>query len=161
MIVNRAVGVLCLSVSVSCGDGRIDVTKFVDVDAAARAVKSNVIDNGGNGSAEFGALLTRFRAETSALEARISGRREEAVLNAYVRAYDNYQYFLRFKLLEQDAVDGMVLLRGPNRPIASRYNLAMQDRGGGRWVSRKDSMKVFSDQAERELTTATTLLSAN
>jgi hypothetical protein len=158
MTIGRAAGILGVWVCVSCGDGSIDATKFVEVDAAARALESDLIDSGGTGSAGFGALLKRFHAELSALEARTRGRGEEAVLDAYVRAYDNYQYFLRFKLLEQDAVSGMVLLRGRNRAIASRYRLAMQNRGGGRWVNREDAMKVFSDQADREVTMATNLL---
>jgi hypothetical protein len=80
------------------------------------------------------------------------------VLDAYRRAYENYEYFLRFKLLEREAVEGMVLLTGRNRPIASRYELPMESRGGGRWVNRQEAMRVFSDQAEREITAAATLL---
>jgi hypothetical protein len=55
----------------------------------------------------------------------------------------------------------MVLLRGSNRPVASRYGLAMEERGGGRWVNRSIAMKVFREEAVRELGMATSLLSTN
>lgn len=143
----------------ACGESSVDATKFENANAAAGALRADVTDSGAEGSPQFDELLNRFRAEISALEDRTSGRRENAVLEAYRRVYENYQYFLRFKRLEQDAVNGMVLLRAGNRPIASRYQLPMENRGGGRWVNRKNAMKVFSDQAERETTTAANLLS--
>jgi hypothetical protein len=138
----------------------VDATKFDRAGAAAAALRMDVANSGAEGSARFDELLKQFRAEIAALQERTSGRREQAVLEAYRRAYENYDYFRRFKVLERDAVGGMVLLRARNRPIASRYKLPMENRGGGRWVNRKDAMKVFSDQAEREMTTAASLLSA-
>jgi hypothetical protein len=144
----------------ACGESTVDATKFEQAGAAASALRADTASSGIEGSAQFDELLKQFRAALSALEERTSGRREDAVLEAYRRAYENYGHFRRFKVLEHDAVGGMVLLRAGNRPIASRYELPMENRGGGRWVNRKDAMKVFSDQAEREMTTAAGLLSA-
>jgi hypothetical protein len=152
-----AIGVLgCLA----CGTSRVDGTKFNRAGAAATALRMDVANSGAQGSARFDELLKQFRGEIAALQERTSGRREQAVLEAYRRAYENYDYFRRFKVLEHDAFGGMVLLRARNRPIASRYKLPMENRGGGRWVNRKDAMKAFSDQAVREMTTAANLLSA-
>ena len=148
-------------VCVSCGESRIDATKFGRVNATAAVLKSAATDEGSNGSPEFGDVLKQFGDEISALEARTSGPGEASLLAAYARAAENYQYFLRFRRLDQDAVAGMVLLTGRNRVIASRYGLPLELRGGGRWVNRNDAMKAFSDQAERELATATQLLGAN
>lgn len=156
----RTLCAVSVLVCASCGESRIDATKFSRVNATAAALKSAATDEGGSGSPEFGDVLMRFREEISVLEARISGRGEASVLAAYERAAENYQYFLRFERLDRDAVAGMVLLTGPNRAIASRYKLTMENRGGGRWVDRVDAMKVFSDQAERELATASQLLGA-
>jgi hypothetical protein len=82
------------------------------------------------------------------------------VLDAYSCCRD-LQLLLRFKLLDGEAVGGMVLLRGSNRPVASRYGLAMEERGGGRWVNRNNAMKVFRRSRARELSMAASLLSTN
>jgi hypothetical protein len=158
--VSRALFVMCVLGCVACDNSSIDAAKFTNVNAAARALKDDLTDSGGN-SPQFVELLKQFRLEISALEDRTAGSRENAVLKAYAGASEAYGYFLRFKLLETEAVGEMVLLRGSNRPVASRYQLAMENRGGGRWVNRKDAMKVFRDHAERELTTAANLLAAN
>jgi hypothetical protein len=136
----------------------MDTTKFTNVTAAADALRADLTASGGAGSPQLVDLLKRFRLEISALEDRSAGSREKAVLKAYAGASEAYGYFLRFKVLDAEAVGEMVLLRGSNRPVASRYQLPMENRGGGRWVNRRDAMKVFRDQAEQELTTATNLL---
>jgi hypothetical protein len=112
----------------------------------------------GLGSSRFPELLRQFQAETAALNGRTHGRNETILLKAYADANDSYRYFLRFQALERDAVGGMVLLSGPNRPIASRFGLPTENRGGGRWVNRKTAMRVFIDQAEAELTHASRVL---
>jgi len=156
----RAWCVVCVLGGVACDDSRIDAAKFTDVTAAASALKDDVNESE-RGSPQFVDLLKQLRLEISALEDRTAGSGETAVLKAYAGAAEAYGYLLRFKLLETEAVGGMVLLRGANRPAASRYQLAMENRGGGRWVNRKDAMKVFRDHAERELATAAKLLAAN
>ena len=156
--IRRTLWIAYMLGSLACASS-VDPTKFQDVTAAANALRADLNHGGADGSPQFDGLLQRFRSEISALEDRTSGRREGAVLDAYRRASENYQYFLRFKLLEREAVGGMVLLSGRNRPIASRYELPMDNRGGGRWVNRKEAMRVFSDLAEREITTAASLLS--
>jgi hypothetical protein len=142
----------------ACVNNGIDRNKFGGVDASADALRAEVSQSGGSGSSRFPELLTRFRTEIAALDGRTAGSRERAVLSAYAHAAEAYEYFWRFELLEREAIGGMVLLRGRNRPIASRYQLPMANRGGGRWVRRQDAMKTFSDRAERELTTAVALL---
>jgi hypothetical protein len=151
---------MCVLGCVACDNSRIDAAKFTDVNAAASALKDDLNDSGGD-SPQFVDLLKQLRLEISALENRTRGSGETAVLKAYAGAAEAYGHLLRFRLLETEAVGEMVLLRGANRPIASRYQLAMENRGGGRWVNRKDAMKVFRNHAERELTKAANLLAAN
>jgi len=52
----------------------------------------------------------------------------------------------------------MLLLTGANRPIASRYGLPMESRGGGRWVDRTAAMRTFAEKAATELDRAGELL---
>src|SRR5437868_676464 len=120
----RALLIVCVMTSVACGDVRIDKTKFENVNTAAEALTRDVIDTGGVGSAQFPKLLDQFRREIATVRGRLDGHREGAVLDAYTAAAETYSYFLRFRLLEGEAVRGMVLLRGSNRPVASRYGLA-------------------------------------
>jgi len=148
----------CLVSCLACVTNGIDRNKFRGVDASAEALRADVSQSGGSGSSRFPELLKRFRSEVAALDGRTAGSRERAVLSAYANAADAYEHFSRFKLLEREAIGGMVLLTGRNRPIASRYQLPMENRGGGRWVHRQDAMKILSDHAERELTIAATLL---
>jgi hypothetical protein len=140
--------------TLACGGHEVDRTKFQSVDAMANALRMDLTESEGNGSARFAEMLGRFRAEISALEDRTAGSRERAVLSAFAGVAEEYGHFLRFKRLDADAVGDMVLLTGPNRPLASRYDIPMENRGGGRWVSRKHAMRVFAEQAERKHTTA-------
>jgi hypothetical protein len=158
---SRALVLACALSCVACGDTSLDTTKFENVNAAAAALQADVTASGGIGSPEFARLLEQFRGDVSTLRAQVSGPREKGLLDAYGRAAEAYGYFLRFKRLEAETVREMVLLTGANRPIASRYQLPTESRGGGRWVNRKDALKVFRDQAERELAVAADLLSVH
>jgi hypothetical protein len=121
-------------------------------------VQTDLGENGRMGSSQFSMLLQRLEREISALHGRTNGRQEADVLDAYTSAAEAYRYFGRFQLLERDAVKGMVLLSGSNRPVASRYGFPMESRGGGRWVDRKAAMRTLSEHADvavrhaRELT---------
>lgn len=82
-------------------------------------------------------------------------------MNAYTHAIDAYTHFLRFQLLDVDAVQGMVLLRGGNHDVAARYRLSIETRGGGPWVNRRQAMSIFLDEAERDLSEATRIVMGN
>jgi hypothetical protein len=145
---------------IACGVPALDGTKFQAVDRAGQLLRRDVNATNDLGSSRFPELLRRFQSEIAALDGRTHGRNEADLLKAYAAASDSYRYFLGFQALERDAVGGMVLLSGPNRPIASRYGLPMENRGGGRWVNRKTAMRMFIDQAEAELTHAGMVLDA-
>jgi hypothetical protein len=156
--VNRALSVCVALGCVACGTATIDRAKTQAVDRAGQLLRQDVSATGGMGSPRFPELLQQFHAEITALHGRTHGRNEANVLKAYAAANDSYRYFFRFQALERDAVGGMVLLSGPNRPIASRYGLAIENRGGGRWVNRKTAMSMFIERADAELTNATRLV---
>src|SRR5207253_9600859 len=113
-----------------------------------------VNESGGSGSTRFAALLRTVEAETAAVESHVRGRKEQAVLKLYGQAAESYRFFLRFRELDPGAAGGMLLLRGPNRPVAIRYGIPFEERGGGRWVNRKTAMQIFAAKAEDELTAA-------
>jgi hypothetical protein len=143
---------------IACGVPTLDQAKFQAVDRAGQSLRLDVNATNGLGSTRFPELLRQFQAEIAALNGRTHGRNETNLLKAYADANDSYRYFLRFQALERDAVGGMVLLSGPYRPVASRYGLPMENRGGGRWVNRKTAMRMFIDKAEAELTHASMVL---
>jgi hypothetical protein len=143
---------------VACGGDSIDRTKFERLILAGSDVRADLSAGPGVGSTRLPSLLSQFKAEISALDGRMSGRREVAALKAFAAASETYGYLLRFRELDSEAVQGMVLLRGANRPLASRYKLPMVSRGGARWVDRKTAMKMFADEAEAELTKANRLI---
>ena len=76
---------------------------------------------------------------------------EKRRLRGYTEAAEAYRYLLRFRELEADGPAGTVLLRGSNRPVALRYNIPFEERGGGRWVNRKNAMAVFARRADAAL----------
>jgi hypothetical protein len=159
MIKIRRLIAVSVLVSMSCANPPVDPKKFDAVDGAARAVQSDLTENDGNGSSPLSMLLQHLEREVAALDGRTNGRQEAAVLRAYASATEAYKYVLRFQLLERDAVKGMVLLSGSNRPIASRYGFPMENRGGGRWVNWKAALKILSDKADADLADAQRLLS--
>lgn len=85
-------------------------------------------------------LLQRFQAALTAVNGQTSGRREAAAVEAYAAASDAYKYFLRFRLLDVDAVQGMVLLRGGNHDVAARYGLSID-----RLLTSRPASNCFAD----------------
>jgi hypothetical protein len=67
----RALLIVCVLTCVACADTRFDRTKFENVNVAAEALKRDVIDTGGVGSAQCHELLNRFRQEIAAVRGRI------------------------------------------------------------------------------------------
>jgi hypothetical protein len=149
---------LAISVFVACGNDNLDRAKFDNLVAAGIALEMDLSGSDGAGSIRFPDLLKGFDDEIVALDGQVSGRRETAVLAAFATTREAYRYFRRFRDLDADAVQGMVLLKGANRPLASRYGLPMESRGGGRWVDRRFAMKVFADRAATEFSNARGLL---
>ena len=147
-------------VCLACGNRSLDATKFRDVDAAARALMADVAANPPAGSPQFAELLKLLRAEITAVEAQTIGSRNDALLEAYSGASEAFGNILRFRLLDTEPAGDMVLLQGRNRPIASRNQLPMENRGGGRWVNRKAALELFCEQAQRQLAIAGNLLTA-
>jgi hypothetical protein len=156
---NRLLCVWVVFGSIACSNPTLDRVQFEAVDRAGQSLRLDVNTNEGLGSSRFPELLEQFHAEIAALDGRTTGRSEAAALGAYAAASESYGYLLRFQRLDRDAVGGMVLLTGSNRPVASRYGLPMETRGGGRWVNRRTAMKMFAEQAEAELSNANRLLS--
>ena len=149
---------LAISVFVACGNDNLDRAKFDKLVAAGIALEMDLSVSAGTGSTRFPGLLEEFDAEIATLDGQVSGRKETAVLEAFATTRDAYRYFRRFRDLDADAVQGMVLLRGANRPLASRYGLPMESRGAGRWVDRRLAMKVFADRAAAAFSNARGLL---
>ena len=147
LVVAAATVVGCLA----CGDSGVDPKKFDAVDAAAQSLRADVHAHSGAGSARFAELLEALQTQIAAVESRVSGRQEKALLKAYAEAAEAYKYFLRFRDLDRDAVGGMVLLRGANRPVALRFGIPFEERGGGRWVNRKTAMDIFAAKADAGL----------
>jgi len=144
--------------SIACGAAPIEPAKFESADRAARAIRRELQTPIDSGAARIPALVERLQTEIAALKPRTRGRREVAVLAAYAAAAESYLYLLRFQRLDRETVDGMLLLTGANRPIASRYGLPMESRGGGRWVDRTAAMRTFAEKAATELDRAGELL---
>lgn len=145
----------------ACAGPAINKAKFQAVDRAGQLLQQDVRAAGGRDSSQFPDLLERFQGEIVALDGRTNGRNEADALKAYGAARDSYAYFLRFQRLDRDAVGGMVLLTGANRPVASRYGLPMENRGGGRWVNRKIAMETFIEKAEAELNKASRMVNGS
>jgi hypothetical protein len=153
----RALAVLNVLGCLACGNSGVDQKKFDALNVAAKALQVDANASGG-ASTHFAELLQQFQAEIAALNGRTRGRNEAAILNIYAAANDSYSYCLRFQRLDRDAVGGMVLLSGANRPVAARYALPTENRGGGRWVNRKIAMQMFVDKGEAELKKANRLV---
>jgi hypothetical protein len=102
--------------------------------------------------------LKGFETAIADADRRVSGGREKAALRSYADAAQTYRYFRRFRDLDRDAIGGMVLLRGSNRPVAFRYAIPFEERGGGRWVNRKKAMDIFAAKAAAELAAASRLV---
>ena len=150
---NHAFAIASLTACIACSGAGIDPVKFDAVDAAAQALRAEAHANDA-GSARFDDRLKGFETVIADASRRVSGGREKAALRSYADAAQTYQYFRRFRDLDRDAIGGMVLLRGSNRPVALRYAIPFQERGGGRWVDRKKAMDMFAAKADAELAAA-------
>jgi len=139
---NRGFAIASLAACIACSGSGIDPMKFDAVDAAGQDLRAEAHTND-TGSARFDERLKNFQTAIADADRRVSGGREKAALTSYADAAQMYQYFRRFRDLDRDAIGGMVLLRGANRPVALRYAIPFEERGGGRWVDRKTAMDMF------------------
>ena len=137
--------------SLACGHSSFDAKKFTAVDVAAESVRADA-------SAD---RLRVFDAEIAVTQGRVSGDEEKAAIESYARAAEAYKYLLRFREMDPDVAGGIVLLRGANRPVAMRYRIPFEERGGGRWVSRKAAMEIFAAKADEALADAGRRLKAH
>jgi hypothetical protein len=131
----------------ACSASSLNPQKFEPLRAAAQSVQTEIHSADGS-SSQLPELLRRLDAEIAATGRQVTGRQEKAALAAYTDAAEAYRYVLRFRSLDQEAVGGMLLLRGSNRPIALRYQVPFEERGGGRWVNRKTAMDTFARAAD-------------
>jgi hypothetical protein len=151
--VKRAFAIAGLTVCFACHGSGIDPTKFDAVDAAGQAVRAAAHTDGG-GAARFDERLKGLDAAIADARKRVGWHEEAAALEAYAGAAQTYGYFARFRDMDRDALGGMVLLRGSSRPVALRYGIPFEERGGGRWVDRKKAMELFAAKADAELVAA-------
>jgi hypothetical protein len=152
-VLSVALAIVSLTGFIACSGSRLDPMKFDAVDAAGQAVRAEARADGAD-TARFADRLKGFETAIADADRRVSGRREKTALRSYADAAQVYRYFVRFRDLERDAIGGMVLLRGANRPIALRYAIPFEERGGGRWVNRKQAMDMFAAKADAELAAA-------
>jgi hypothetical protein len=152
-ILSMPLAIVSLTGFIACNGSRLDPMKFDAVDAAGQAVRAEARPNGA-GTARFADRLKRFDTAIADADRRVSGSREKTALRFYADAALTYKYFVRFRDLDRDAIGGMVLLRGSNRPVALRYAIPFEERGGGRWVNRKKAMDIFAAKADAELAAA-------
>jgi hypothetical protein len=155
--VNRAFAIASLTACIGCSGAGIDPKKFEAVDAAGQALRAEA-HSGDVGSTRLEDRLKGFETAIADAGRRVGGGREKAALRAYADAAQTYRYFRRFRDLEGDAIGGMVLLRGANRPVALRYAIPFEERGGGRWVDRRKAMDLFAAKADAELAAASRLV---
>jgi hypothetical protein len=106
---NRAFAIASLTACIACSGSGIDSMKFDVVDAAGRALRAEAHTNDG-GSARLDDRLKGFETAIANADRRVSGGREKAALRFYADAAQTYQYFRRFRDLDRDAIEGMVLL---------------------------------------------------
>jgi hypothetical protein len=107
--------------------GRRSINRnFEAVYRAGKALQVAVEQSGGVGS-DVPDLLTKFQTEVATLDGRTRGEREAAALTKYREAADAYQFLLRLRALDFEAVNGRVLLAGTNLEAATRYGLAVED----------------------------------
>jgi hypothetical protein len=144
----------------ACGESRSDPHLFDAVAAAAESVRSDVGDHSRAGSAHIVERLRAFDAEIAAIEHHVRGRRDKTAMNAFAAGAEAYKYWLRYRDLDAGAAGDMILLRGANRPIAFRYGIPIEERGGGRWVNRKIALRMFAAKADAELNAAMQLVYA-
>src|SRR4051812_2318795 len=143
--------------AIGCGNSPLDANKFAGIQAGGQSVRADLITSGGGGSPELARRVETFARDVTAAGSRVAGTHEKAALAAFASAAEAYKYFLRFRELDSDAT-GMILLRGANRPIAFRYALLMQERGGGRWVRRQTALEIFRGRGDASLADAAAIV---
>lgn len=154
---NRAFAIASLMACIACRGSNIDPRTFDAVDAAGQALRAESYTNDA-GSSRLDDRLKGFETAIAEADRRVRGGREKAALRSYADAAQTYRYFRRFRDLDRDAIGGMVLLRGSNRPVAFRYAIPFEERGGGRWVNRRKAMDIFAAKAADELAAASRLV---
>ena len=159
--VGRVLAGICIVGGLACSDAGLDAKKFDAVQIAAQSVRADAHTNNSSGSARFGELLETLKSETAVAERLVDGRPEKAALRSYADAAEAYRYFLRFRDLDPGAAGDMILLRGSNRPVAIRYGIPREERGGGRWVNRKTAMAAFSTKADEALAEAARIVGSH
>ena len=135
---------MAIAVTSCLGCSPRDPHQLDAVRAAAIAVREELSTGGGDSPR----LTETIRALQSATATAGSAARP------YAAATEICGYLLRFRNLESDGPGDTQLLRGANRPIALRYGIPFEERGGGRWISRKAAVNIFSAKAASELTAA-------
>jgi hypothetical protein len=133
--------------------GGVDQQKFDAVYRAGKALQVEVNTTGGVGR-QCEALQKEFATEVSALDGRDRGKEEGAALQAFKEANDAYRFFLRFRSLDFEAVEGRILLMGTNLEVASRYGLPVETRGTSQWTDSGNALKVLLAAAELKLAEA-------
>jgi hypothetical protein len=154
----RSANVLVVLVGcLACADTAVDPSHFEGLRVAMDSVRADIRTTGA-GSQHLQQLLRTLDVQLEAAGHQVKGRREATALRGYREAAEAYKYLLRFRGLEVDGPDGTLLLRGANQPIALRYKVPFKERGGGRWVNRKNAMDVFAAKADVALAEANRIL---
>ena len=139
--------VLVLLGCLACADAPIDPRHFDALRVAMDSVRADIRSTGA-GSPHLQELLRTLDILLEAARRQVRGGREATVLRGYTEAAEAYRCLLRFRELEADGAGGTLLLRGANRPVALRYKIPFEERGGGRWVNRKNAMELFAKKAD-------------
>jgi hypothetical protein len=153
----RALVVVLLVGSLACADAAVDPRHFEGLGVAMDSVRADIRTTG-VGSQHLQQLLRTLDVQLEAAGHQVRGRREATALRGYREAAEAYKYLLRFRNLEADGPGGTLLLRGANQPIALRYKVPFTERGGGRWVNRKNAMDVFAAKADVALAEVSRIL---
>ena len=153
----RARCVVFLLGCLACADSAVDPRHFEGLGVAMDSVRADFRTTA-TGSQHLQQLLQTLDVQLEAARHHVRGRREATVLRGYSEAAEAYKYLLRFRNLEADGPGGTLLLRGANQPIALRYKVPFTERGGGRWVNRKNAMDVFAARADVALAEVSRIL---
>jgi hypothetical protein len=152
---NASFPVVVAVVMAACAGG--DQAKFDRVDRAAKALEVEISSTGG-ASPRSSALQKELETEVSVLEGRAQGQAETGALHAFREANDAYKYFIRFRTLDFDAVDGRILLLGTNLEVASRYGLPVETRGASQWVDSGTALEMLRKASKDHLAEANRLV---
>jgi hypothetical protein len=136
------------AVVVACGG--VDRKKFDAVYSAGKALQAEVQSSRGLGSLARD-RLKQFDTEIDALRDHTIGIHEADALKAYADAADAYRYFFRFRATDTEGASGLILLKGPNLEVATRFKLPVDTRDGSKWVNRAQAITILLQAAEQHL----------